>query len=79
MAAFKLDPENKPVKTELAKLKKAIKDAKAKEKATFGGLFDKVSMYDEKPDNIIVHSGDNPKVRTPGLLTPQSRKPEGED
>jgi len=62
MAAFKLDPENKPVKTELAKLKKAIKDAKAKEKATFGGLFNKVSMYDEKPNNIIVHSGDNPKV-----------------
>jgi len=63
MAAFKLDADNKPVKVELAKLKKALKEAKAKEKATFSGMFDKMgSMYDDKDDNIIVHSGDNPKV-----------------
>jgi hypothetical protein len=28
MAAFKLDADNKPVKVELAKLKKALKEAK---------------------------------------------------
>jgi len=63
MTAFKLDPENKPVKVEIAKLKKSLKAAKEKEKATFGGMFSKMgSMYDDKADNVIVHSGDNPKV-----------------
>lgn len=28
LAAFKLDPDNKPVKVEIAKLKKALKEAK---------------------------------------------------
>ncbi len=62
MAAYKLDPENKPVKQELKHLKEATEAAKAKEKAAFGGLFGKVSMYTDMPDNVIVHKGDNPRV-----------------
>jgi len=62
MAAYKIDPENKPVKAELKKLKAAMAESKKKEKATFGGWANKVSMYNDMPDNVIVHSGDNPKV-----------------
>jgi peptidylprolyl isomerase len=47
----------------LKKLKAAQEKAKADEKKAFGGLFSKVGgMYDDQPDNVIVHSGDNPKV-----------------
>uniref|UniRef100_A0A7S2AW00 peptidylprolyl isomerase n=2 Tax=Octactis speculum TaxID=3111310 RepID=A0A7S2AW00_9STRA len=62
MKAYKLDGKNKAVKKELANLKKALVEAKKKEKATFGGLFNKVSMYKDMPTNVITHSGDNPKV-----------------
>jgi peptidylprolyl isomerase len=61
MAAYNLDSANAAVRKELALLKSDIKEAKAKEKAAFGGLFGKVSMYDDK-EGVIVHSGDNPKV-----------------
>jgi tetratricopeptide (TPR) repeat protein len=62
LAAFKLDPNNKAVKQEINKLKAAVADAKEKEKKTFGGMFNKVSMYTDKADNVVVHSGDNPFV-----------------
>lgn len=62
LAAYKLDPENKAVKQELKHLKDAAEAAKAKEKAAFGGLFGKVSMYTDMPDNVVVHKGDNPRV-----------------
>lgn len=62
MAAYKLDPENKPVKAELKKLKTALAQSKQKEKATFGGWANKVSMYNDMPDNVVIHAGDNPKV-----------------
>lgn len=62
LAAIKLDPENKPCRAELKRVKEAEAAAKAKEKAAFGGMFSKVSMYTDKADNVIVHSGDNPKV-----------------
>lgn len=62
MAAFKLDPDNKSVRIELKRLKEAEAAAKAKEKAQFGGLFSKVKMYDDKDDNVVVPSANNPKV-----------------
>jgi len=62
MAAYKLEPDNKAVKAELKHLKDATETAKAKEKAAFGGMFGKVSMYEDMPNNVVVHSGDNPKV-----------------
>lgn len=43
--ALSLDPENAAVKAEMVKSKKAITDAKKKEKAAFGGMFSKISMY----------------------------------
>jgi peptidylprolyl isomerase len=61
MAAYNLDNTNKDVRRELAVLKKAMVDAKAKEKAAFGGLFGKVAMYDDK-QGIIAPSKDNPYV-----------------
>jgi peptidylprolyl isomerase len=62
--ALRLDPENKPVKVEIVKAKKAIKDAKAKAKATYSGMFSKISMYDDKeaPAIVPVSSPDNKKV-----------------
>jgi peptidylprolyl isomerase len=62
--ALELDPENKPVKNEIAKAKKMILEAKKKTKAMYGNMFSKISVYDDKqaPVAAIVHSGDNKKV-----------------
>jgi peptidylprolyl isomerase len=62
--ALELDPENKPVKNEIAKAKKMIQEAKKKTKAMYGNMFSKISVYDDKqvPVTAIVHSGDNKKV-----------------
>lgn len=61
--ALVLDPENKAVKTEIAKAKKGIADAKAKTKAAFGNFFSKVSVYDDKAAPVVPGtSRDNPKV-----------------
>jgi peptidylprolyl isomerase len=43
-----IDPENAAVKTELAKSKKLIAAANKKEKAAYGNLFSKISVYDDK-------------------------------
>lgn len=69
--ALRLDAENKAAKVELARAKKQIADAKKKEKATYGNLFSKISMYEEKPVVTVPQSFDidalvadplNPKV-----------------
>jgi peptidylprolyl isomerase len=62
--ALELDPENKPVKSEIVKSKKLIQEAKKKTKAMYGNMFSKISMYDDKqvPLSAVVHSGDNKKV-----------------
>ena len=47
--AAKLDPKNKLVRREYKQLKQRIKEAKAKEKSTYGNLFSKVGgLYNEK-------------------------------
>jgi peptidylprolyl isomerase len=62
--ALTLDPENKDVKQEMVQVKRALAEAKKKEKAAFGGFFSKVSMYDDKAELPVVPgtSGNNPKV-----------------
>ncbi|CAN0042842.1 unnamed protein product [Ectocarpus sp. 6 AP-2014] len=60
MAAYKLDPNNKAVRKELQLLKAAMKESKEKAKSVFGGLFGKVSMYDDK-EGVVVFDGTNPK------------------
>jgi len=50
MGAYKAEPNDKAIRKALAELKDRKKKAKAKEKATFGGLFGKVSMYDDQKD-----------------------------
>jgi peptidylprolyl isomerase len=63
MAAYKADPKNKDVRKALAKLKEAHAAAKAKEKSAFGGMFGKVSMYDDKKGIMVPNAnGDNPHV-----------------
>lgn len=65
--AIELDPENKPVKVEIIKARKAIKDAKAKAKATYGNMFSKISVYDDKEapaEPVDTSSPDNKKVRS---------------
>ena len=66
MDAYKLDNKNKEVRKALAQLKEEVVKAKNKEKAAFGGMFGKVSMYDEKkgPPKVMVPNanGDNPHV-----------------
>lgn len=60
-----LDPENKAAKTESLKSKKLIADAKKKEKAIYGNMFSKVSVYDDKELPVIPGSSlNNPKVMT---------------
>jgi peptidylprolyl isomerase len=61
--ALALDPENKPVKTEMAKSKKLIHDAKQKTKAAYGNFFSKMSVYDDKEAPVVPGSDPkNPKV-----------------
>mmetsp|Transcript_28022 Transcript_28022/g.32105 ORF Transcript_28022/g.32105 Transcript_28022/m.32105 type:complete len:486 (+) Transcript_28022:75-1532(+) len=63
MAAYEIDNKNKDVRKSLAKLKELYADAKKKEKAAFGGLFGKVSMYDDKQGVLIPNAdGNNPHV-----------------
>ena len=52
LAAARGDPKSKPVRAALAELKTRIAEAKKKDKATFGGLFGRVSMYTDKADNV---------------------------
>jgi len=61
MAAFKIDA-NKDVRKALAQLKVAIADGKKKEKAIYGGIFGKVSMYDDKSNILDLNSPDDPCV-----------------
>eukprot|EP01035_Chromulina_nebulosa_P020885 gene20885-27073_t len=58
-----LDPDNKSIKQEIIKSKKIIAEAKKKEKAIYGNLFSKVSVYDDKEAPIVPGlSENNPKV-----------------
>ena len=61
--AIEIEPDNNPVKIEINKSKKIIVDAKKKEKATYGNMFNKISVYDDKV-TIQVPGSDpkNPKV-----------------
>ena len=61
MAAYTVDKTNKDVRKALAKLKETHAAAKKKEKSAFGGMFGKVSMYDDK-QGIVAPSKDNPHV-----------------
>ncbi|EQC31852.1 hypothetical protein SDRG_10636 [Saprolegnia diclina VS20] len=68
LAAAKLDPQNRDVRRELVVLKTKMEEAKKVQKSAFGGLFGKVSMYDDKAAVAKVVSLDeasdasNPKV-----------------
>ena len=62
-AAAKLDPENKPVRAEIATAKKLIAEGKKKDKALYGNIFNKISVYDDKAVPFIPGSSNkNPKV-----------------
>jgi len=63
MAAYGLDAKNKEVRRAIQELKVKNAEAKKKEKATFGGIFGKVSMYDDKEGLLVPNAkGDNPHV-----------------
>jgi peptidylprolyl isomerase len=63
MVAYKEDPQNKDVRKALASIKEKHAENKKKEKAAFGGLFNKVDIYDDKKGPIVPNSkGDNPHV-----------------
>jgi len=63
MAAYKIDPGNKDVRKALASLKEALAESKKKEKAAFGGFFNKVDIYKDKQGVVVPNAnGDNPHV-----------------
>lgn len=63
MTAYQTDNKNKDVRKALGKLKESFAEAKKKEKAAFGGIFGKVSMYDDKKGVFVLNeNGDNPHV-----------------
>jgi len=63
MAAYGMDQKNKDVRKAIQQLKAKNAEAKAKEKAQFGGIFGKASMYDDKEGPLIPNAkGDNPHV-----------------
>ncbi len=63
MDAYKIDNSNKDVRKALAQLKEEANKAKEKEKATFGGMFGKVDIYNDKKGPMVPNAkGDNPHV-----------------
>merc|ERR1719498_1319385 len=64
VACCKADPKNKAARKLHKKATAAMKEAKAKEKAIFGGMFSKASMYEEKADleEEIVHEDGLPRA-----------------
>lgn len=63
MAAYEIDNKNKDVRKALQELKTKVAEAKKKEKETFGGIFGKASMYDDKEGPLIPNAkGTNPHV-----------------
>ena len=63
MAAYNIDNKSKDVRRAIAKLKQLNAAAETKEKAAFGGMFGKVSMYDNKRGVLVPNAnGDNPHV-----------------
>lgn len=63
MAAYAIDAKNKDVRKAIQDLKAKGAEAKKKEKAQFGGIFGKVSMYDDKEGVLVPNAkGDNPHV-----------------
>ncbi|OQS07969.1 peptidyl-prolyl cis-trans isomerase [Thraustotheca clavata] len=50
MAAAKLDPQNRDIRREIVVLKQKMEENKKAQKSVFGGLFGKVSMYDDKAE-----------------------------
>jgi len=63
MDAYNVDNANKDVRKALAQLKEEVNKAKAKAKAAFGGMFDKVDIYAEKKGKLVPNAkGDNPHV-----------------
>jgi peptidylprolyl isomerase len=63
MSAYKLDSKSKDIRKAIALLKEKTAASKKKEKAAFGGMFGKVSMYDDKQGIIMPNAdGKNPHV-----------------
>ena len=63
MAAYKLDSTSKDVRKALATLKEETQKQKEKEKAIFGGLFQKApGLYGDLIEDVIEPSEDNPHV-----------------
>jgi len=65
MKAYKIDNKDKNVRKAIQELKVRNAEAKKKEKAAFGGIFqtNKVSMYDDKEGPLVPNAkGDNPHV-----------------
>ena len=63
LAAYGIDNKDKNVRKAIQELKVKSAEAKKKEKAQFGGLFGKVSMYDDKEGPVVPNAkGDNPHV-----------------
>lgn len=61
--AIELDPDNKPVKAEILTAKKQISDAMKKQKAAYGNMFSKISVYDDKAAPVVPGANpNNPKV-----------------
>ena len=60
-AAIALEPANRELRELYDAVKKAESAAKAKEASLYGGMFSKVSMYDDKP-SILVHTGPLPRT-----------------
>jgi len=57
----KLDTKNKAMRKLYKKVTTAKKEAKKKEKAIFGGMFNKVSLYEEKKELEPAYEGPLPK------------------
>ena len=63
MAAYGIDSKNADVRKAIQELKTTSAEMKKKEKAAFGGIFGKVSMYDDKEGPLVPNAkGDNPHV-----------------
>lgn len=66
--ALELEPSNASVKLEMAKSKKTIAEANKKTKAAYSGLFNKISVYEDKAAPVLGMSKNNPKVSCLSLI-----------
>lgn len=74
VAAAKLDPKNKAIRDEFARVKKLKAEQTKSQKGVFGSAFEKVDLFPDKPSTSNPSEVDNPYVELDFVLTKKKRR-----